>query len=44
MCASMCVKGGLGDIRDLVQHDVWRDMSRPAWNERDQQPEAFFSI
>lgn len=40
MCAYMCVRGGLGGIRDLVQHEVWPDMSRPAWSERDQQRAA----
>lgn len=32
-CASVFVKGGLWDIRDLVRYDVWHDMRRHAWNE-----------
>lgn len=34
-CASVCVKGGLWDIKDLVLYDVWHDMRRHAWNEID---------
>lgn len=33
--ASVCVKGGLWDTRDLVLYDVWQDMRRHAWNEID---------
>lgn len=53
MRTCICVRGGFGDTGreggGLVQYDVWRDVSGPAWKERDHQharhkPQSVFSI